>query len=74
MPTENVTFVPELYAPTAKISKLRNDAISLTRWDLTARQICDLELLMNGAFTPLKGFLGKEDYENVLDNLKLKDS
>ena len=73
MSTENITLVPELYAPTAKISKLRNDAISLTRWDLTARQICDLELLMNGAFNPLKGFLDRENYENVLDNLRLKD-
>ena len=28
-------------------------------WDLTQRQICDLDLLMNGAFSPLEGFLGK---------------
>ncbi|MDC1255413.1 bifunctional sulfate adenylyltransferase/adenylylsulfate kinase [Paracoccaceae bacterium] len=73
MPTQNATLVPELYVPMAEISKLRNDANSLTRWDLTARQICDLELLMNGAFNPLKGFLGREDYNNVLDHLRLKD-
>jgi len=73
MPTQNATLVPELYVPMAEISKLRNDANSLTRWDLTARQICDLELLMNGAFNPLKGFLGRDDYNNVLDHLRLKD-
>ena len=73
MPTQNATLVPELYVPMAEISKLRNDANGLTRWDLTARQICDLELLMNGAFNPLKGFLGREDYNNVLDHLRLKD-
>ena len=73
MPTQNATLVPELYVPMAEISKLRNGANSLTRWDLTARQICDLELLMNGAFNPLKGFLGRDDYNNVLDHLRLKD-
>ncbi|MBC8411790.1 MAG: bifunctional sulfate adenylyltransferase/adenylylsulfate kinase [Rhodobacteraceae bacterium] len=73
MPTQNATLVPELYVPMAEISKLRNDANGLTRWDLTARQICDLELLMNGAFNPLKGFLCRDDYNNVLDYLRLKD-
>ena len=29
-------------------------------WDLTPRQICDIELLMNGGFSPLRGFLGKK--------------
>ena len=33
-------------------------------WDLTERQLCDLELLMNGGFSPLEGFLGQADYES----------
>jgi len=41
-------------------------------WDLTPRQICDLDLLMNGAFSPLEGFLGKGDYESVCDTMRLK--
>ena len=40
-------------------------------WDLTQRQLCDLDLLMNGAFSPLEGFLGKEDYESVCDTMRL---
>ena len=28
-------------------------------WDLTERQICDLELLLNGAFSPLRGFMAR---------------
>ena len=32
-------------------------------WDLTERQLCDLELLLNGGFSPLEGFLGRADYE-----------
>ena len=40
-------------------------------WDLTMRQLCDLELLLNGAFSPLDGFLGPEDYARVLEELRL---
>src|SRR5207302_6696480 len=37
----------------------------------TARQICDLELLMSGGFSPLRGFMSKADYEGVCHNMKL---
>ncbi len=40
---------------------------------LTERQLCDLELIMNGAFYPLKGFLNFEDYKNVLSHMRLAD-
>jgi sulfate adenylyltransferase len=42
-------------------------------WDLTGRQLCDLELLLNGAFAPLTGFLGRADYESVLARMRLSD-
>ena len=42
-------------------------------WVLTDRQICDLELIMDGSFNPLTGFLNEQDYNNVLDNMKLSD-
>ncbi|MDH3759078.1 MAG: bifunctional sulfate adenylyltransferase/adenylylsulfate kinase, partial [Gammaproteobacteria bacterium] len=41
-------------------------------WDLTERQLCDIELLLNGAFSPLEGFLGKDDYESVVENMRLE--
>ena len=40
-------------------------------WDLTERQLCDLELLLNGGFSPLDGFLGRADYESVLADMRL---
>jgi sulfate adenylyltransferase len=40
-------------------------------WDLTPRQICDLELLMNGGFSPLRGFMCRADYESVCASMRL---
>ena len=40
---------------------------------LTPRHLCDLELLTNGAFAPLNGFLGRADYESVCANMRLAD-
>ncbi len=41
-------------------------------WDLTPRQICDLEMLLNGGFSPLTGFMNKADYEGVCSDMRLK--
>ena len=42
-------------------------------WDLTDRQLCDLELLLNGGFSPLSGFLTEADYQPVLTDMRLAD-
>ena len=42
-------------------------------WDLTPRQICDLELILNGGFSPLTGFLNRKDYESVCSDMRLAD-
>ncbi len=42
-------------------------------WDLTPRQFCDLELLLNGSFSPLTGFLGKADHDSVCERMRLAD-
>ena len=39
---------------------------------LNDRELCDLELLLNGGFSPLEGFLKQNDYNSVLDNLRLE--
>ncbi|VAX13338.1 Sulfate adenylyltransferase / Adenylylsulfate kinase [hydrothermal vent metagenome] len=40
---------------------------------LSQRHLCDLELLINGAFSPLTGFMCKQDYESVVERLHLAD-
>jgi sulfate adenylyltransferase len=53
--------------------ELRKSSRDWASWDLTERQLCDLEMLMSGAFSPLQGFLGRADYESVRDNMRLAD-
>ena len=63
--------IPELYVSEASAAALKDDAGRMPSWDLTPRQICDLELLMNGGFNPLKGFLTQADYDGVVSDMRL---
>jgi sulfate adenylyltransferase len=65
--------VPELYVSWDSAQKLKHEAAALPSWDLSPRQLCDLELLMNGGFAPLKGFLGQADYDGVVAGMRLAD-
>ena len=56
-----------------RIAELQNEAVHLPSWDLNFRQIWDSELLLNGAFSPLAGYLDKADYESVCSDLRLAD-
>jgi sulfate adenylyltransferase len=48
-------------------------AAGLPRVQLTARGVCDLELLATGGFSPLTRFMSRADYANVLDGMRLAD-
>jgi sulfate adenylyltransferase len=60
-----------LIAQPERVSQLKVESKDWPSLDLTARQICDLELLMSGGFSPLEGFMTKADYEGVCHNMKL---
>jgi sulfate adenylyltransferase len=59
--------------PAARAAELKAHSKDWPSWDLTARQLCDLELLMSGGFSPLRGFLNRADYEGVCHNMRLAD-
>ncbi|MBE1160355.1 bifunctional sulfate adenylyltransferase/adenylylsulfate kinase [Dyella acidiphila] len=63
----------ELYLPPEQAEALKRDSAALPQWTLNQRQLCDLELLLNGGFSPLQGFLGRADYDRVVQELRLAD-
>lgn len=62
-----------LYLDEKAASAAKAEARELPSWDLSARQVCDLELLLSGAFSPLDGFLNRKDYDGVLADMRLAD-
>jgi len=60
-----------LVAQPERINELKAHSKEWPSWDLTQRQVCDLELLMSGGFSPLQGFMTRADYEGVCHNMRL---
>ncbi len=56
-----------------RAAALKSESKEWPSWDLTPRQICDLELLLSGGFSPLSGFVGQRDYETICADLRLRD-
>ena len=54
-------------------ARLAAYAIRLPSVQLSPRSLCDLELLAEGAFSPLDRFMGKADYDRVLEDMCLAD-
>ena len=44
---------------------------TLERVTLTSREVSDLDMIATGALSPLEGFMGREDYDRVVDELHL---
>jgi sulfate adenylyltransferase len=66
-------LLKDLYLDPEDVPAEKARAQEMKSWDLTPRQICDLELLLNGAFSPLEGFLGRGDYDRVVKEMRLAD-
>ena len=64
---------PSLLVDKARADALRQDSLSFASLTLSQRQLCDLELLMNGGFAPLAGFMDRASYDSVLDQARLPD-
>lgn len=63
----------ELLVAPERVEQLKAEAVDLQSWDLTERQVCDIELLLNGGFSPLYGFLTEKDYNSVCADMRLAD-
>ncbi|GIR93672.1 sulfate adenylyltransferase [bacterium] len=53
--------------------ELKNESLKYKSWVLNERQICDLEMILNGGFAPLNCFLNRDDYESVLSSMRLNN-
>jgi sulfate adenylyltransferase len=61
----------QLIVGEARSASLKQEAHKFLSITLSQRQLCDLELLMNGAFSPLRGFMTRDTYEGVLQDMRL---
>ena len=64
-------YIPELYVTGESLDYFRNKAPSLKSYNLNLRQTCDLDLILDGSFYPLKGFLTQKEYLSVCENIHL---
>ena len=56
------------------LREVNNDILQLKSWTLTDRQLCDIELILNGGFSPLDGFMNQDDYNSVCEKNRLKNN
>lgn len=62
-----------LLADEDRAQLLKEISLNLPDIALSDRQLCDLELLATGGFSPLTGFMVRTDYESVLDRMRLQN-
>jgi len=63
----------DCFAGSERAEELNGLSKQWPSWNLTSRQICDLELLLCGGFSPLSGFMTRADCQSVLTDMKLQD-
>jgi sulfate adenylyltransferase len=72
-PSEKNQLATAMLVDAARAEELRRASLSFPSLTLTKRQLCDLELLINGGFSPLRGFMERAAYEAVVESCRLPD-
>ncbi len=54
-----------------RLGERPEDVETLETLTLTSREVSDLDMLAVGALSPLEGFMGKDDYESVVEDMRL---
>ena len=57
----------------ADADALRQKAADSPKIELSAKQVCDLEMIATGAFSPLEGFVGPDDFTSICRDMRLSD-
>jgi sulfate adenylyltransferase len=56
-----------------RVAEIRELSREWSSIDLGQRQLCDLELLLNGGLSPLEGYMGSADFDAVCSEMRLSD-
>ncbi len=73
LPTLEDDALVNLLVDEKRAAQLKELCLHLASITLNDHQLCDIELLATGAFSPLRGFMTRPDYEAVLDRMQLQD-
>lgn len=71
--SESIKLINKVYNKDFKIFGYTKIYTGYNSIILNKRQLCDYELIVNGGFNPLKGFMDSKDYIMCLNNMKIKD-
>jgi len=63
----------DLLVPAEELGEIRSYASQLPSLQISERSVCDLELLACGAFSPLDRFVGREEHQRILDEMRLRN-